>query len=123
MAGHEPRSAVMQQDHQGVGMQLMCEQNGHERKSCWMSLEASAAPAPPTRAPMPIRTPRGDDPVKWYLRNIGTQRLLTPEEVTALARRIQQIIFQGNRRRTRRISRLNAHRIQLMPFFLLGYNR
>ena len=53
---------------------------------------APAAPAPPMRAPMPIRTPRGDDPVKWYLQNIGKQRLLTPDEVNALARRIQQLI-------------------------------
>ena len=50
------------------------------------------APEPPARAPMPIRTPRGDDPVKWYLQNIGKQRLLTPDEVNALARRIQQLI-------------------------------
>ena len=41
---------------------------------------------------MPVRTPRGDDPVKWYLQNIGKQRLLTPDEVNALARRIQQLI-------------------------------
>jgi RNA polymerase primary sigma factor len=35
---------------------------------------------------------QGDDPVKWYLRKIGTHRLLTPDEVIALARRIQQML-------------------------------
>ena len=53
---------------------------------------AAFAPEPRVRAPGPIRTPRGDDPVKWYLKNIGKQRLLTPDEVNALARRIQQLI-------------------------------
>lgn len=51
--------------------------------------------APEPTSPLRFKTPRGqpaDDPVKWYLRNIGTQRLLTPEEVTALARRIQQML-------------------------------
>jgi len=43
-------------------------------------------------APQAIKTPRGDDPVKWYLKNIGKQRLLTPDEVNALARRIQQLL-------------------------------
>ena len=53
----------------------------------------AALVAEPTR--MRFKAPRGagaDDPVKWYLRNIGTQRLLTPEEVTALARRIQTML-------------------------------
>ena len=53
---------------------------------------AAFAPEPRVRAPSSIRTPRGDDPVKWYLKNIGKQRLLTPDEVNALARRIQQLI-------------------------------
>jgi RNA polymerase primary sigma factor len=53
---------------------------------------AAFAPEPSVRAPSAIRTPRGDDPVKWYLKNIGKQRLLTPDEVNALARRIQQLI-------------------------------
>ena len=53
---------------------------------------AAFAPEPRVRAPASIRTPRGDDPVKWYLKNIGKQRLLTPDEVNALARRIQQLI-------------------------------
>ena len=51
-------------------------------------------PREPT-TPLRFKTQRGapvDDPVKWYLRSIGTQRLLTPEEVTALARRIQQML-------------------------------
>ena len=47
-----------------------------------------AAFAAEPRGPMSARTPRSDDPVKWYLKNIGKQRLLTPEEVNALARRI-----------------------------------
>jgi len=33
----------------------------------------------------------GDDSMKWYLQSIGRQRLLTPEEVNALARRVQQL--------------------------------
>lgn len=33
----------------------------------------------------------GDDPMKWYLKSIGKQRLLTPEEINALARRVQQL--------------------------------
>ena len=53
---------------------------------------AALAPEPRARASSTIRTPRGDDPVKWYLKNIGKQRLLTPEEVNALARRIQQLL-------------------------------
>jgi len=51
-------------------------------------------PREPT-TPLRFKTQRGaavDDPVKWYLRSIGKQRLLTPEEVTALARRIQQML-------------------------------
>ena len=54
----------------------------------------AALPREPT-TPLRFKTQRGapvDDPVKWYLRSIGTQRLLTPEEVTALARRIQQML-------------------------------
>lgn len=31
----------------------------------------------------------GEDSMKWYLKNIGKQRLLTPDEINALARRIQ----------------------------------
>ena len=54
----------------------------------------AALPREPT-TPLRFKTQRGaavDDPMKWYLRSIGTQRLLTPEEVTALARRIQQML-------------------------------
>ena len=54
----------------------------------------AALPREPT-TPLRFKTQRGaavDDPVKWYLRSIGKQRLLTPEEVTALARRIQQML-------------------------------
>ena len=54
----------------------------------------AALPREPT-TPLRFKTQRVapvDDPVKWYLRSIGTQRLLTPEEVTALARRIQQML-------------------------------
>ena len=40
----------------------------------------------------------GDDSMKWYLKNIGKQRLLTPEEVNALARRIQQLVRWMNAR-------------------------
>ena len=38
----------------------------------------------------PGRANAADDSVKWYLRNIGKQRLLNPEEVNALARLIQR---------------------------------
>jgi RNA polymerase primary sigma factor len=38
----------------------------------------------------PGRANAADDSVKWYLRNIGKQRLLNPQEVNALARLIQR---------------------------------
>ena len=62
-----------------------------ERKPASPATEEQASTATLT-TPQPIRTPRGDDPVKWYLKNIGKQRLLTPDEVNALARRVQQLL-------------------------------
>jgi RNA polymerase primary sigma factor len=61
------------------------------RKPASPATEEQASTATLT-TPQPIRTPRGDDPVKWYLKNIGKQRLLTPDEVNALARRVQQLL-------------------------------
>ena len=68
---------------------------GMRARSAPLNTPPKAALAPEPTTPLRFKTPRGaaaDDPVKWYLRNIGTQRLLTPEEVTALARRIQQML-------------------------------
>ena len=33
-----------------------------------------------------------DDSMRWYLRNIGKQRLLSPEEVNKLSMAIQQLL-------------------------------
>ncbi len=40
----------------------------------------------------PGRVGRGEDSVKWYLSNIGKQRLLEPEEVNALSLQVQRLL-------------------------------
>ena len=49
----------------------------------------SAAPQKPTKR---YRAAGSDESMRWYLENIGRQRLLTPEEVTSLAGAIQKLL-------------------------------
>lgn len=53
------------------------------------AMPACAPSAAPGRVLRPARA-GGDDSMRWYLKNIGQQRLLEPEEVSALSLQVQR---------------------------------